>query len=468
MTAISDSSPQGPPRRKRRVLLVAFALAAILAGLGAAVSFVRFRDPPPVPPDAPGDESEPAVAVAVRLARERVLKEPRSGAAWGELGEVFIANELEQESAVCFTQAERFEPSNPRWPYFRGGPILNQGDRAGAVPYFQRATDLVEASGEANDTPRLFLAETLLALGRMDEAEGHYRRVLARHPDDLRAHYGLGLLAVARDQWDAARDEFRRCLGSPQAQQKACVQLAAVCQRLGDTDEADKFRQQADRLPKDLDWSDPYVAEYLKRAVKKRNRYRLVEDLQAAGRFPEALKALQPLTEDYPDDYLPQLTLGKVLGQMGEVSSAERVLRRALQLAPDKAQVHYYLSLILMLKGQQLEKKGAAEQAEAAFREAVQRAREALAITKDNGYAYMTLGQSLKSLGQRDEALAALRQSVRCNPELPELHFYLGALLAEKGEAAEARRHLEEALEFGPPQATWRAEAQERLAALKK
>jgi tetratricopeptide (TPR) repeat protein len=466
MTAIPDSRLQGPARRKRRGLFLALLLGAVVAGAGAVVTFVHFRDTPPEPPDVPADDNNPQVAVAVRLARERVLKEPRSGAAWGELGEVFIANEQEEQSDFCFAQAERFEPNNPRWPYFRGGTVSNQGDRAGALPYFRRAVDRVEAGGESNDTPRLFLAETLLALGRLDEAEGHYRRVLDRRPDDLRAHYGLGLLAIARDDWAGSRDHLRRCLGSPQAQQKACVQLAAVSQRLGDGAEADKFRQQADRLPKDFDWNDPYVTEYLKWGVKKRSRYRRVDDLAAAGQFAEAIKVLQPMTEDYPDDYLPQLTLAKNLGQQGDFGRAERALRLAHQLAPDKAQVHYYLSLILMLKGEELKKKGDPEQAGKAFAEAAVWARKALAITPDNGLAYMTLGQSLKALGERADALAALRQAVRCSPELAELHFYLGDLLAEDAPGAEARRHLEEALNFGPPQAPWRPQAEARLKTL--
>jgi tetratricopeptide (TPR) repeat protein len=468
MTAIPESRPQGPPRRRRRVLLSALLLGAILAGVGAAVYFVRFHNPPPEPPDAPNNENDPAVAVAVRLARERVLKEPRSGAAWGELGEVFLANELEAEANVCFTQAERFDPNNPRWPYFLGGPSLNQGDRAGALPYFQRAADLADAAGDANDSPRLLLAETLLALGRLDEAEAQYRRVLARHPDDLRAHYGMGLLAVARDDWEGSRDHFRRCLGSPEAQRKACVQLAAVSQRLGDTAEADKFREQADRLPKDFDWNDPYAIEYLKWGVKKRARYKLAEAQENADHYAEAVAILQPMAEDYPDDYLVQLTLAKNLGRMGDYGRAERAMRRALELAPDSSQVQYYHSLLLMRKGQQLQKAGASAQAEASYKEAVKAARAALAIKPDHGYAFMSLGLSYKYLGQRAEALAALREAVQCNPELPELHYYLGDQLAETGERAEARHHLELALEFGPPQATWRRAAQERLDALKK
>jgi tetratricopeptide (TPR) repeat protein len=448
------------------MLLLAL-LGAALVGAGAAVYFVRFHNPPPEPPDAPNNDNDPAVAVAVRLAREKVQKEPRSGAAWGELGEVFLANELDGEASVCFAQAERFDPKNPRWPYFLGGPFLNRGDRAGAVPYYQRAAALSDTAGDGNNAPRLILAESLLTLGRLDEAEAAYRLVLARSPDDLRAHYGLGLVAVARDDWGAARDHLRKCLGNPESQRKACVQLAVVSRRLGD-DEADKFREQADRLPKDFDWTDSYAMEYLKYGVKKRGRYKLAESQENAGRYSDAVATLQPLSEDYPDDYLVHLTLAKNLGQMGDYARGERAMRRALELAPERSQVQYYLSLFMMMKGQMLQSRGEKDQAEAALREAIEGARKALAIKADHGYALMTLGRSYKALGRKEEALTALRQAVRCNPELPELHFYLGELLAESGEGAEARHHLSQALEFGPPQAKWRPAAKERLDALKK
>jgi Flp pilus assembly protein TadD len=202
--------------------------------------------------------------------------------------------------------------------------------------------------------------------------------------------------------------------------------------------------------------------------VKKRSRYRLAENLEAAGRLAEAAAVLQPMTEDFPDDYLPYLTLGKVLGRMGNYRGAERVLRHAQRLAPEKVQILYYLSLILMMQGQEQIRQGNGEQARTLLQEAVGLARRALTIMPDNGYAYMTLGLSLKELGERAEALIALRQAVRCNPELAELHFYLGDALAEDGREAEARPHLEQALEFGPADASWRQAARTRLAGLKK
>jgi tetratricopeptide (TPR) repeat protein len=456
------------PGRNRRLLLSGLLLTAVVTACGAIVYFARSRDAPPVPPDVEADESEPAVAAAIRVARRRVLDDPRSAQAWGDLGEAFLANEMEEPSQVCFAQAERLNPGDPRWPYLYGVPLMSQGDRAGALPYQRRAAELSDSAAETNTAPRLLLAENLLALGQTDEAEEQFRRVLARRPDDVRAQFGMGLLAYAREDWPASRDHLLRCLTSPQARQKASALLSAVSQRLGDTAGADRYRAQADRFPKDFDWADPYATEYLNWAAKKRARYRLVEQLEAAGRLADAVAVLRPMATEFPDDHLAQFTLGKYLGQLGDYAGAERALRRALELAPDKAQAHYYLSLVLMKEGEALLRQGEADPARAALREAGEEARQALAITPDNGFAHMSLGLTLKYLGDRPGAIAALRRAVGCNPELAELQFYLGELLADDGQGAEARRYLRQALDLAPAGAPWRQAALARLGALKE
>ncbi|HEY7159487.1 MAG TPA: tetratricopeptide repeat protein [Gemmataceae bacterium] len=398
--------------------------------------------------------------------RERVVREPRSARAWGTLGQAFLANDMEEESLVCFAETERLDPSNPRWPYYRGGILLNRGEREASLPYLRRAAERCAADEAGNPAPRLLLAETLLSLGYQEEAEDHFRRVLERQPDDPRACFGMALVASARQDWESSRSQLLRCAGSPFVRRKASVQLAIVSQRLGDQASADTFRQQAERLPADPNWNDEFTTEYLGWAVKKQSRHRLVESLEAAGRLKEATAVLQPLLADYPDDYLSRLSLGKILGQQGQYGRAEQLLREALRLAPDKIQVHYYLSLILFMEAEGAARNGARDRAEKLYQEAAQRARDALVIKPDYGFAQMTLGLSLKGLGQRDDALAALRQAVLCNPEHAELHFHLGELLAEAGQRAESRQQLEQAVQMAPPNAPWRQTALARLASV--
>ena len=204
MTILQNPLSRNGFGRARRVLLVGIFVVVVGLAAGIGLHFFRARPVPPTPPDAPVDETDPAVASAVRIARQRVLKAPRSAEAWGDLGKAFIANELEDQSQTCFAQAEQLDPSDPHWPYYQGGTLINRGDRQGAIPYLERAVERDERTSHPEDTPRLLLADTLLALGRGDEAEEHYRHVLDRHPDDPRAHFGLGLLASGREDWETS------------------------------------------------------------------------------------------------------------------------------------------------------------------------------------------------------------------------------------------------------------------------
>ncbi len=422
-----------------------------------------------MPPVVPANPAEPEfMAVADKL-RGEVLRDPHSPRAWGRLGQAFLANEgMESEAQVCFIEAARLDPGDPHWPYYQAIILLNQGQREAAVPLLQRAAARCESVDPENTVPRLKLAETLFALGRRDEAEEQFRQALALNADDVRAHYGMALAALDRQDWRTSREHLRRCLGSPFAQQKACVQLAFVSQCLGDSANAEKYRQQAERLPADQEWGDPYVREYRARAVTKQNRYRRAESLEASGRLREAAAVLRAMLKEFPDDYLAPWMLGRILGQIGDYSEAERALRQALRLAPEKMRVHYSLGLVLFTKAMETAEKGDKVRAEKLYREAVQCCRDALTLKPDFGLAHMTLGLALKRLGQRTDALAALREAVRCNPEHAEVHYHLGRILAEEGRDDEARDQLEQAIKMAPPDAPWKSDAEARLTATKK
>ncbi len=311
-----------------------------------------------------------------------------------------------------------------------------------------------------------------MILGRDDEAEAQIRRVQVFEPGNLRADFDLAILAGSRRDWQTARSLLLRCLDSPFCRQKARIQLAAISRQLGEAAQAEDFRKEADRFPPDVKWPDAFVSnsDYIHWAKKKRRRYKIAEELAAAGRFKDAVLLLQPMTEDYPNDYAPYLAVGRVLGQMGDFPGAERALRLSLDIAPDKMQTHYYLANVLFMGAEQLEKKGSVERVkiEAFYREAVSQSREALKIKPDYGVAHMTLGLALKRLGLRTEALVHLERAVLCNPEHGELHFYVGEILAEDGRVGEACSRLEQALLLASANVPWRSKVQTMLIELKK
>ncbi len=454
--------------RRWAVRIAALALLLITAA-GTGFWFLHRSVIGPMPPAVPANAAELEFTTIAEKLRGEVLRNPRSARAWGRLGQAFLANDrMESEAQICFAEAERLDTENPHWPYYQASILLNQGEREAALAYLQRAAARCAVADPDNTTPRLRFAETLLALGRRDEAEEQFRQVLARNSDEVRAHYGMALAALDRQDWRTSREHLLRCLGRPFAQQKACVQLAFVSQCLGDSANAEKYRQQAERLPADQEWSDPYVTEYLTWAVTKQNRYRRAEALEASGRLREAAAVLGPMLKEYPDDYLAPWMLGKILGQIGDFREAERALRQALRLAPQKVQVHYYLGVVLFSQALDAVEEGDKAHAEKLYRETVQRCRDALALKHDYGLALMTLGLALKGLGQRADALAALRQAVRCNPEHAELHYHLGQMLAEERRRDEARDQFEQAIKIAPTNAPWKSDAEARLAAVKK
>ncbi|OWK34719.1 TPR repeat [Fimbriiglobus ruber] len=407
------------------------------------------------------------MVAAVRTVRDRVLEQPRSGEAWGSLAEVFLANDLDEEGRICSAEAEHLQPDDPRWPYFQGIVLANRGEREAAIPHLVRAGEKSEKVSKGRSVPHLALAETLLAIGRTDEAEESLRRAASVGPDDPRVQFDSGLLAVARDGWAVARDRFVACLGSPFARRKARIQLAAVYRRLGETAKAEEARSEAGRMPPDADWPDPFVTEYLRRAVRKMSRYKSAESLEAQGRLAEAIRVAEPMTAEFPDDDLPQLMLGRFLAQTGDFDRAERALRRALRLAPDKIQTHYLLGLLLQQRGERSAAAGDSARAAEAFQEGIALSRRALVLKPDYGFAHMALGLLLKQSGDKAEALSELREAVRCNPEYAEIHLQLAELLVDLGHRDEAVPRYERALLLAPPGSPWIPTAAAKVKELK-
>lgn len=425
--------------------LIGLASLLVIAGAGAALWW--YTSAPPVPV-VPLDGLDREVADVVVSARKDIADNPRSAAAWAHLGRALLANEIELDvSLACFLEAEKLDPDNPRWPYLAGGVLLNLGRPDDALPKLERAVTLCEYTHENTLTPRLRLAETLATLGQAEAAARHCEQALTADAQNVRAHFDLGMFAAARGDWQESRAHLLVCVASPQARKRACAQLAADCQRLGDRANADHYSALSARLPKDFAWSDPFIAEHVQLAVRKRDRYRHAEQLESENKMEAAARILERLAAEYPDDSLPHLMMGRILPQMGQFDRAQEHLEKARQMSPDKIQVHYLMGLVLLRRGEVewLAKNGDRHKAVALFEASVEAARAVLAQRPDYGFAHMSLGQALKYLGRRTEALAAFREAVHCSPEHAEMHLNLGLALAEDGDLTGARPFLEQA-----------------------
>ena len=105
-----------------------------------------------------------------------------------------------------FREAARLAPSDGKAKAQLGHVLMTQGRPEEAVPLFEAAlqSDPLEAF------PHVLLANSLMAMGRLDDAEQHLRRALALQPGATGLFAGLSLLEIVRGRPQAALAAARR------------------------------------------------------------------------------------------------------------------------------------------------------------------------------------------------------------------------------------------------------------------
>jgi tetratricopeptide (TPR) repeat protein len=403
------------------------------------------------PPEVKAEGVDPSVAAAITAARQKVLDDPRSAAAWGELGKLLLAHTFETEAEVCFERAEKLDPDDGRWPYYRG---LNAAGRdpVAAVGHFRDSVAGRHPNPAYASVARLRLAEALLdrqeygAAAKLFEAERGSEVESSR----ARAVYGLGLVAVMRDDLTAAARHLAAAAATPFARRKASGQLARIARLRGDADAVGRYEQDATRPPPDRGWPDPFVAESNRLRVGQQKSLQEADALARRGQLPQAAALLAELSRQYPNELTYQAT-GAVLIQMGDYAQAEQALRTCLGFDPGHPQAHHLLATALFLHGESLWNRGERDRARELFRGAAEHGRRAAERKPDFAGAYTCRGRALLYLGERDEAVASLRKAVECRPEVADGHLYLGEALAEAGKPDEARASLKTAEQLAGP-----------------
>jgi tetratricopeptide (TPR) repeat protein len=429
-----------------RVWLWRSLLAGAIAASGIlAFVFLRPAAAPrasseePAPPEIDPARLDPAVARALRSAREQVLQAPASAEAWGRLGMLLRGHALaDTDTLACFAQAERLDPQQPRWPYFQGLTLANT-DPAAAVAKFQRT---VELCGDTPDAPRLLLAEMLQVLGRLDEAAEHFRRAIQKDSSNARAHLGLARVAYQRNTLSGARTHLEDALYSAQTRKAARLLLAEIEHRQGNAAAAARELDRANALPDDAPWPDPFRQEVGELHTGKQYTLAHADRLLKAGRTREALTVLRQATEDYPETDWVWLMLGRAYLDLKDPQAAEEPLRKAIGLSAEPADAQFYLGLALFFQQK--------------YPEATESFGQATRLRPNFGMAYFNLGQCLRQQGNRRGAADAFRSAVRCKPDHLDAHIHLAEVLIQDGRPAEALAPLRDALRLDPNNAAAR------------
>lgn len=364
------------------------------------------------------DGVDPEVADVLTKQRAVVAQAPRSAEAWGRLAMLLYAHQFADEAVICFSAAETLDGTNPIWPYFQGYLLQKGAHPDHALPCLERAAALAPNEWPV---PRLRLADLLLSLGRIEDAEKEYRKVFATNTDTeyvrFYAQFGLAKVMIARQNHQGALPFLLALVDDPYTRKRACALRAAVYERLGKPAQSDRERLRFATLPDDESWPD-VATEALQAMVGWRGRISRANSLQSDNQPAKALELLIETAEKYPQTDQVWAALGVAKEDMKDFLGAEEAYRRSIALAPDRAEHRFNFGVFL--------------QARQRYQEAAAVFRETIELRPFDAATHFQLGTCLQSLGDNLGAAEAYRIALRYNPELNDARQHLEMLTTQK------------------------------------
>jgi predicted AlkP superfamily phosphohydrolase/phosphomutase/tetratricopeptide (TPR) repeat protein len=257
--------------------------------------------------------------------------------------------------------------------------------------------------------------EQMIALGYVERPDENREVAVRRTIRELR--YNLGEAYQDADRHIEAHQIFSELYaadvadGLQENDQRFALRLFVSCQALG-------MREEMWRIVDDLESRRPSsLVDFLKAQV-----------LIAEKRYPEALAALDRVAEAHlvrPGLFLQTADLYLHLRRWRD---AQQVYGKALAIDPDNAQAHIGLCRMALRRRK--------------FSAAAHAALAALERVHHDPAAYFLLGRSLTGMKDYRRAADAFRAAISFNPNFPEAHIRLAALLEKHlGDAESAREH---------------------------
>jgi tetratricopeptide (TPR) repeat protein len=280
--------------------------------------------------------------------------------------------------------------------------------------------------------------EQMIALGYIERPDENREVAVRRTIRELR--YNLGESYQDADRHREAYEIFAELHAADPDEQRFAVRLFVSAQ-------AFKMHAEMRRIVDDLDGRRRALFEEAKRRVAEggpdlgrwRNLtryqppvidYLKAQVLAAEKRYPEALAALERVTEAHlirPGLFLQTADLYLRLGRW---SDAQRVYEKALEIDPDNAYAHLGTCRMALRRRK--------------FGIAAQSALDALQRLYHYPQAHFMLGQALTGMKVYARAAEAFRAAISLNPNYPEAHVRLAELLEKHlGDAGCAGEHRE-------------------------
>lgn len=291
--------------------------------------------------------------------------------------------------------------------------------------------------------------EQMIALGYVERPDENREAAVEQTIRELR--YNLGEAYQDGDRHMEAYEIFSELHRADADEQRFAMRLFVSCQALGMHEEMRRIVDDLDGRRRAL-WEEAKVRIEALRVVERdraltdderrelarwRNLaryqppvtdYLKAQVLTAEKRYGEALAALERVTEAHLVRPGLLLQSADLYLRLGRWRDAQQVYEKALAIDPDNA--HAYIGVCRMALRRRK------------FSVAAQSALEALQRVYHYPLAHFLLGRALAGMQEYERAAAAFRAAISFNPNFPEAHVRLAALLEKHlGDAESARAH---------------------------
>jgi tetratricopeptide (TPR) repeat protein len=329
----------------------------------------------------------------------------------------FEKGELEESVRLCH-EALKHGPANSETLNQLGRALLDLGRTQEANQVLKQAVELPRPTSESY----YLLGQASLQSGNHVSVKEHFQRAITLLPDHTQAFFGLYTACLRLGQTDEAtryREQFlkleaidRRTLTDRSARQDTLTGLPLVRKTVARTffgaAQVHRLHEQtgkaAELLRKAaaLDAESPVYRSALEALYTQRNA------------LADGVAVFEQLAADQPENSLNYFFLGRLHDRLKQFESAERAYRKVQQLAPDWPEGYRVLADLYL-------------RANLRLGEARTMARRALELEPSGPHYYLLAVACLKN-NDRAGALEAIENAVSLNPNEPRYRTFLEQL----------------------------------------
>lgn len=421
-------------RHSTRLIILAlvagaiFAIAAFFGRRNHATAVAR-RQLPTLPATA-GRGSE--FVRRLREADTAARAEPKSSQRLAELGSLYHANGYIAEAKRCWLALAAMQPGEGRWPYYLADVATAESDDDAVAAQLARTVELAPSYAPA----WLTLGDFEFKRGESSAAERAYRQRLALQPGDPYAQLGIARLDLQHGDRAAAKERLVALLRDHAEFASAHNLYAELAEADGDVETAKRQRWLGAAAGRYRPAEDPWK-EALRAYCYDPGQLLIWADIDLQTKFGDRGKRLfERAVELAPNDSAAWQKLGEFYLSVKEPAKAFDAFAHAWRLPDGSEVLGNELNDVCIELGR--------------YTEALQFMDEGLRRLPKSSIFHNARGVALAGLGRTEDAIAEFRIAIDQASNNPAPLANLGLALLQRGQRAEGRRYLREALKVQP------------------